>query len=853
MKRLLALLLVMAMVVAYVPFTTAQAATDNTTGFAGGSGTAEDPYLVSTKYHLDNVRNYPDASFKMINDIEFTDDDFSLYGDFYNESNYWDPIDDFTGTFDGGNHIIYNLRIDRVDDNVGLFGTVKSGKICNIRLMNVDIYGEDNVGSIAGYLAAESDTYIENCYTDGVLGGRNYVGGICGRVSSRIATSNILCCFNRVNISAQDYVGGILGYLSGTPDGGPHYYLRIEQCINEGTISVPNNNYKIAAGILGYEESHGCSYHKCYVSKITNCLNKGEVTGYRGAGIAYGACRELKYCYNIGTIDCNYTYPISSYSGYTSCYDLESNGEEALSNKRTFVNWDFNDVWTMAGDLEYPYPELQCFTLQGKPGIAGDVVCNSTVMVDFSTLSCKPSVYTCTWRVDGKEVAMGDAYTIQASDVGKNLTVIVTSADIFCAGSVASAKYAVGKAVQTAVPVIPTLITMTQDMFEITTVPTQEYSIDNVNWQVSGVFENLEPEKTYIVYTRILETDVYLRGASTEVLKVYLTAICNHEWAVSIMQPATYTSMGKMVNTCIRCGETTTESIPAKFYGTSINLGNTLDMYFGFCTGLVDEGGKVVFVREFADGTTETTEAPITSFKKNNSVYDITYTGLAAKEMCDTIHVYVYNGNGELVGQHSDSIRSYVLRQLREKNYEQEFRTLCVDLLNYGAAAQVEFGYRENDLANKDLTPEELAEGTQTVATYTDKQSIVGNATSYYGTAYILETKISMMMAVRGDRIGADCYALVSYTDHTGTPKSNIRVEGKKNYSVYEFELNEIVVADGRCLLTIEFYKADGTKVLTVQDSMESYTARNAADYPLAEKMLAFSDSAYNYLHRNDQ
>ena len=108
-------------------------------------------------------------------------------------------------------------------------------------------------------------------------------------------------------------------------------------------------------------------------------------------------------------------------------------------------------------------------------------------------------------------------------------------------------------------------------------------------------------------------------------------------------------------------------------------------------------------------------------------------------------------------------------------------------------------------------------------------------------------------MAVRADRIGADCYALVSYIDHTGTEKSNIRVEGKKNYSVYEFFLNEIVVADGRCLLTIEFYKADGTKVLTVQDSMESYTARNAETYPLAEKMLAFSDSAYKYLHRNDK
>ena len=324
-----------------------------------------------------------------------------------------------------------------------------------------------------------------------------------------------------------------------------------------------------------------------------------------------------------------------------------------------------------------------------------------------------------------------------------------------------------------------------------------------------------------------------------------------HNWSNTAHKAPTYTATGYTTQSCLYCSKQKTETIPAKFYGTSVNLGNTLDMYFGFYTGLVDENGTVKFVREFADGTTETTTAPITSFKKNNSVYDITYTGLAAKEMCDTIHVYVYNGEGTLVGQHSDSIRSYILRQLREKDYGQEFRTLCVDLLNYGAAAQTAFGYRAADLANKDLTAEELAEGTQTMATYTDKQTLSGATSAYYGTAYILETKISMTMAVRGSYFGDGCYALVSYTDHTGAQK-NIRLEGKKNNSVCEFVLNEIVVADGRCLLTIEFYKADGTKVVTVQDSMESYTARIAEYYPLAEKMLAFSDSAYNYLHKND-
>ncbi len=909
MKRLLALLLVLAMVMAYVPPMIAQAETEITTEFAGGSGTEADPYLISNKYHLDNVRNYLNSNFKLINDIEFTEEDFSEGGDFYNYGVCWKPIGDstnmFTGKFDGGNFVIKNLQIHKKNsDYVGLFGYIYNGSVSNLHLVNVDIEGKNYVGSVCGYLHSASvanrnnvkSAQIISCYSSGnIVGYGTYTGGLCGYMNGtaygfgspnpnlnayRYADAKIKNSINEADVTGAKYSGGIVGYASS--DG-----CTISSCVNGGAVTATS----AAGGILGYSNGEkGQSYsiygfqdiltYRYYFDYaiLENCTNRGNVsasmcggiigdayyTSYGSSGTYNGAINS----YNIGTltgdtvggiIPCKFTgeikncfYLDASASAYSTSYGTSVSTND-LKMIDTFTAWDFDSIWTMAGDTEYPYPELQYFVLYGKPGIDGIVAYNNTVTVNFETLNCKPCDYICTWRVDGAEVATGDEYTIRAEDVGKNLTVVVTSSDALCAGSVVSAKCVVEKAEQTDPPVIPELIDMTDTKFEITTVPTQEYSIDNVNWQSGGVFENLESEKTYTVYTRILETDGYLLGESTEVLKVNLTKACDHEWDVTITKPATYTSMGEQVSTCIYCGEEKAEAIPAKFYGTSVNLGNTLDMYFGFYTGLVDENGTVKFVREFADGTAETTEAPITSFKKNNSVYDITYTGLAAKEMCDTIHIYVYNSEGTLVGEHSDSIRSYILRQLREKDYGAEFRTLCVDLLNYGAAAQVEFEYNEDDLANKDLTAEELAGGTQTVDAYTDKQTIDGDATSYYGTAYILETQISMSMAVRADRIGADCYALVSYTNHMGEEKTNIRLEGKKNYSVYEFFLNEIVVADGRCLLTIEFYKADGTKVLAVQDSMESYTARNAVDYPLAEKMLAFSDSAYKYLHRNDK
>ena len=101
--------------------------------FAGGMGTEEDPYLIETKEHLDNVRNHLNSNFKMIADIEFTNDDFSESGDFYNKSQGWIPIGTdynatFNGVFNGNNHTIKGLRIaiDTDPENqlsfIGLFG-----------------------------------------------------------------------------------------------------------------------------------------------------------------------------------------------------------------------------------------------------------------------------------------------------------------------------------------------------------------------------------------------------------------------------------------------------------------------------------------------------------------------------------------------------------------------------------------------------------------------------------------------------------------------------------------------------------------------------------------------------------
>ena len=109
-KRLLAVLLTMLTLTTAVPVGVSSVSAENTTEFAGGNGTAENPYLVETATHLDNVRFYLDAHFRMIADIQFTTADFEEGGDFYDGVHGWEPIGTestpFEGQFDGDSHTI---------------------------------------------------------------------------------------------------------------------------------------------------------------------------------------------------------------------------------------------------------------------------------------------------------------------------------------------------------------------------------------------------------------------------------------------------------------------------------------------------------------------------------------------------------------------------------------------------------------------------------------------------------------------------------------------------------------------------------------------------------------------------
>ena len=175
-----------------------------------------------------------------------------------------------------------------------------------------------------------------------------------------------------------------------------------------------------------------------------------------------------------------------------------------------------------------------------------------------------------------------------------------------------------------------------------------------------------------------------------------------------------------------------------------------------------------------------------------------------------------------------------------------------VDLLNYGAAAQEKLGYNQDDYANALLTDEQKQYASETPAS----ENILQNDTAYSpGTSLNLESRIEMRIMFKWSAISEVSYAIVTHTKHDGSDPVETRVEKseflKYNNTYYYVPVETLVVADGDEIVTCVLYKADGTEVTTVVDSMNSYLSRAIAKdgHALYSTLLRFTRSAYTFLH----
>lgn len=256
---------------------------------------------------------------------------------------------DFTGNFEGNGYEIKNIYQNKY---AGLFGIISNAKVANLGLSGGEIHSEEQkyagaliassrssqiyncynsanvianealfTGGISGRIA--ESTQIYNCYNSGNITGKQDIGGIAGRsYENKKNTINIITnCYNTGKITAlSDYAGGIVGsYVDFY-----NYYMDktlVNRCYNTGEIS--GSNY--IGGIIGWVTSKSNSVNGCYnmgnisgktdiggiiggavsSSYIRQCYNTGAITGTTSVGgICGSAIKYVKYCYNIGKLNC---------------------------------------------------------------------------------------------------------------------------------------------------------------------------------------------------------------------------------------------------------------------------------------------------------------------------------------------------------------------------------------------------------------------------------------------------------------------------------------------------------------------------------------------------------------------
>ncbi|MDP8267862.1 MAG: GLUG motif-containing protein, partial [Candidatus Tenebribacter davisii] len=304
-----------------------------------GNGTLGDPWIITDCTQLQAMNQSLGGNYTLGNNIDCSDTVN------WNSGNGFDPIGDvanhFTGSFDGDNHKITRLYINRSStDYVGLFSYTNNGvNIKNIGLEDVNITGHSYVGSLVG---RNHNGIINNSYATGSINGTfdsnmAYVGGLIGlnwegdtinsyfkgnvkasgdNVGGIIgySTDDVYDCNASVNITASDSskIGGLVGFSSGNINnshvigniiGGDRVGGLVGITSNSPTIT---NSYAIAnvtgtvylGGLVGINDGY-----------ITNCYSTGNVSGTLSVGGLVGL--------NDGGSYINNSYAIGNVNGTT--------------------------------------------------------------------------------------------------------------------------------------------------------------------------------------------------------------------------------------------------------------------------------------------------------------------------------------------------------------------------------------------------------------------------------------------------------------------------------------------------------------------------------------------------------
>ena len=297
----------------------------------------------------------------------------------------------------------------------------------------------------------------------------------------------------------------------------------------------------------------------------------------------------------------------------------------------------------------------------------------------------------------------------------------------------------------------------------------------------------------------------------------------------------------------------------------SVNLALNSDLSIGFMVKpeVFADGAYTDLRAEFTIVTSEGEETvEVTDFWVRNSdnrrCYD--FMGIAPRMMGDTIYATLYGTYNGTEYSHTTeyAITTYCYSQLG-KTTNAKFRTLLVDLLNFGAAHQVYATYKTDALVNAKLTAEQLTYGTTTTPEYevltNTTYEVIENPTAKFNSVGLYLQK-SVMINYKFTLPATDIanYSVrVWLADGTSWTIGSDEFAAVPNYdNRYSVDFGGLTAQQMAVPVYAAIYEGDTAISNTLQYSISSYYAKqynndgsNLDNMLIA--MIRYGDSAANY------
>jgi len=154
-------------------------------------------------------------------------------------------------------------------------------------------------------------------------------------------------------------------------------------------------------------------------------------------------------------------------------------------------------------------------TLSGTISFSTAAQSGVALTASFTNAGTGTGPYSYRWTREGTEVATTATYTPTSTDVGKVLTVTVTSGTQ--SGSVSNNTSAVLKGASSAgKPAAPTMASATATSITLNAISGYQYSLGGVYWQDTTTFHNLAAGSAYTFYQRVAESATELASQPSD-------------------------------------------------------------------------------------------------------------------------------------------------------------------------------------------------------------------------------------------------------------------------------------------------------------------------------------------------